>query len=313
MTAEQGPDGARALNPSGGIPTSDFKCEICTLLWTVEAWTLNGTLRAYRDKKYCKNCFEYIQIQSKPCDILSDPYDVRNWTGVQLPIHLFHCCGCFSVYNEHILINNSDGLVELQIFKPYCTHAYCIHCFLNRVHNPEKGLSPFGCCMKWMEPQTTTVVLPETQTDVGYRRNDKRYEVIFFVKDEHSFMQSTVGSYCIKLCFLLVRVRIQVSFYILAGMPCGRMPIRSVPLSPSKYPHNWTTYVHPLWTQVPWCNRPSLSCKNQPGRWRTRSHEYWTWRLYRKLQLPRRDYQDIFLQKPRQSIFGWRIRRKLKG
>ena len=148
MTTEEGQDGVQVVNLSRAIPTVDLKCEICSLLWIVASETLNSALQVHRDKRYCKNCFEYIKIQTHPCEILSDPYDVRNWTGLKLPIHLFHCCGCVSIYKDHSLNNSYNGLIELQVFKPYSTHVYCIDCFLFRVHNSEKGMSPFGCCMK---------------------------------------------------------------------------------------------------------------------------------------------------------------------
>lgn len=132
---------------SRSFPTSRLKCCICGLRWTIYSQKLMSARRMQGTEKFCENCFNYVNINCKTLDISSDPYDVRNWIKCSLPIHLFHCCSCSSVH-EHSLMNVLDGLIDILIYIPEVKHRYCLFCFNSRIHNPQEGLSPYGCCIK---------------------------------------------------------------------------------------------------------------------------------------------------------------------
>ena len=126
----------------------DLKCDICEFLWIVDYESPKRSLQNYKTGKYCKNCFEFVEISIKRNNVPIDPYDMRSWCRCKLPIRLFHCCSCGTVYEKHLLSLYVDGLIEQQVYIPHSVHRYCITCFQDRVSNPKEGFSPYGCCYK---------------------------------------------------------------------------------------------------------------------------------------------------------------------
>lgn len=125
----------------------DLKCYICDLSWVIHSKTWWDGVQNFRNEKYCKKCYvAVVRLNTKP--ISDDPYDLRNWIQWCVPPQIFHCCSCPSVFEAHTLDDYDNGLVVAMVYVSYHIHRYCRECFINRVHNPQEGLSPFGCCKK---------------------------------------------------------------------------------------------------------------------------------------------------------------------
>ena len=156
------------------IPTSLLKCSLCGLCWTIEQERLTRKLQIHRflNEQFCRRCFSYVTLpalsdkeftdhyfysnwQGDHPPLRTDPYDLRSWRRVDLPSHLHYCCGCVSKF---FLSRHPSTLLETHVYAPYPVHRYCRFCFISRVEVPEEGLTPFGCCKKWITTRAIIVV-----------------------------------------------------------------------------------------------------------------------------------------------------------